>query len=274
MFPENVFKRVPAELPAGQCSAVTRLKYVLWKLCLRRECVQNCGTMFFLQKRPDWLICRTSPWTMPPISRLHHNRHLSTSNHIQIASNHINQSHRNPIKPIKSHSNPIPIQNTFKSHPIPSNHIKSINPIDESHRNSIKPSKLFKSHRIPSNPVQNTLKSIKLHNTAIETVTNWNIIYRKTKQAGLCRGGFCGALPWWFLWGFAVVVLAGFGFITRRFLTGLHLFENINLKIWTEHIIQLKRNGIIILILIFCVYFCLFVYFMNFIVWTPKLMVF
>ncbi len=32
MFPENVFKRVPAELPAGQCSAVTRLKYVLWKL--------------------------------------------------------------------------------------------------------------------------------------------------------------------------------------------------------------------------------------------------
>ena len=50
MFPENVFNRVQAELPEGQCSAVTRLKYVLWKLCLRCECIPDCGTMFYLPK--------------------------------------------------------------------------------------------------------------------------------------------------------------------------------------------------------------------------------
>ncbi len=36
MFPENVFNRVPAELPARQCSAVTRLKYFMETLFTMR----------------------------------------------------------------------------------------------------------------------------------------------------------------------------------------------------------------------------------------------
>ncbi len=124
--------------------------------CLRRECDRILVLYFSYKKRPDFLFSEHLGLTMPPLRRLHHNRRLSTSDHIQIASNHTNQSHRNPIKPIKSHSNPIPIQNTFKSYPIPSNQpIPSMNPFE-----------------IPSNPLksqQNYPNHIEFHPIPFKT---------------------------------------------------------------------------------------------------------
>ncbi len=115
MFPENVFNRVQAELPEGQCSAVTRLKYVLWKLCLRRECVQNCGTMFFLQNTTRLTYLQnisvnnaTKQSSSSQVQSHPNNRHLSTSNHIQIASNPVEipfKIHSITFQPIQSHLN-------------------------------------------------------------------------------------------------------------------------------------------------------------------------
>ena len=55
VLPENVFNRVPAELPEGQCSAVTRLKYVLWSLVYDASAYRIAVLCFSYQKRPDLL---------------------------------------------------------------------------------------------------------------------------------------------------------------------------------------------------------------------------
>ena len=54
VLPENVFNRVPAELPEGQCSAVTRLKYVLWSLVYDASAYRIAVLCFSYQKRPTF----------------------------------------------------------------------------------------------------------------------------------------------------------------------------------------------------------------------------
>ena len=56
MLPENVFNRVQAELPERQCSAVTRLKYVLWSLVYDASAYRIAVLCFSYQKRPDLLL--------------------------------------------------------------------------------------------------------------------------------------------------------------------------------------------------------------------------
>jgi len=102
MFPENVFKRVPAELPAGQCSHEIEIR--LWKLCLRCECVQNCGTMFFLPKHDQTYFFSE------------HLREQCLQTIVFILKDIISESHINSH--IKSHSNliQIPPSNPHSNH--------------------------------------------------------------------------------------------------------------------------------------------------------------
>ena len=72
VLPENVFNRVPAELPEGQCSAVTRLKYVLWSLVYDASAYRIAVLCFSYQKRPDLLYQKQCRHSIDSLLRIIH----------------------------------------------------------------------------------------------------------------------------------------------------------------------------------------------------------